>query len=413
MTQHPLDPSPQPAHAQRGITRISLLVLVIALALIGWGVYSRHRAEASLQTDTEANIALPVQIVQPEASSGAIDLLLPGNVQAQSEAPIYARTSGYLRRWLVDIGTPVKAGQLLAEIDAPEVDQQLRAAEAGLANAKANSDIAKVTANRWRDLRESDSVSQQEADEKIASATGSDAALQSSRADLQRLRELSAFKNIVAPFDGVITARSTDLGQLITAGNSNGTAGELFRIADMRSLRLYVSVPQAQAAGMVPGVVADVRFPDRPGLKVQARVERTAGALDAASRTMQAQLIVDNAQGLLLPGAYAEVRFKLPADVGAQALVLPANTLLFRAEGPRVATVSSEQKVAMKSVVLGRDLGTRVEIVNGLALGDRVIVAPPDSIQEGTAVRIQPAPAEQPATSGGTSAEHQPPGHAQ
>ena len=388
-------PVPTSAQRQRGIARAGVVIGIVALLLVGWGLFSRQRASASLKQNTEEQIALAVQTVQPQPSTDDIELVLPGNVQAQSEAPIYARTDGYLRRWLVDIGTPVKAGQVLAEIDAPELDQQLRAAEAELANVQANQKIAQVTADRWRDLRASDSVSQQEADEKIATAAASDAALQASRAELQRLRELTGFKKIVAPFDGVITARSTDLGRLIGAGNSSG--GELFRIADMRSLRLYVSVPQLYAAGIRPGVAAEVRFPDRPGLEVEARVASTSGSLDAVSRTLLTQLAVDNSQGLLLPGGYAEVHFKLPANATTLALLVPANSLLSRGQGLRIATVGADQKVVMKAVRLGRDLGTQIEIISGLAASDQVIIAPPDSIGDGVQVRVVPPGADQPA----------------
>lgn len=373
------------AQRQRGMARVSLIIIVIAAVLVGWGLLSRHRASAALVKTTDAQIAQPVQVVSPAASGGELDLLLPGNVQAQSEAPIYARTDGYLKRWLVDIGTPVKAGQELAEVDAPELDQQLRAAQADLVSAEANEEIARVTAERWRDLRESDSVSKQEADEKIAAAAASAASLNAARAEVQRLKELTGYKKIVAPFDGVITARSTDLGRLIGSGSSGG---ELFRIADMRSLRLYVSVPQQYAAVMKPGLNAEVRFPDRPGTPVTATVARTSGALDATSRTLLAELKVENADGLLLPGAYAEVRFKIPPQSGSTALLLPSNTLLFNGSGLRVATVGSDQKVVMKSVRLGRDLGTQIEIVDGLASGDRVVVAPSDSMSDGMQVRI-------------------------
>jgi RND family efflux transporter MFP subunit len=373
------------AQRQRGMARVSLIIVVIAAVLVGWGLYSRHRASAALVKTTDAQIAQPVQVVKPKASTDDLVLLLPGNVQALSEAPIYARTDGYLKRWLVDIGTPVKAGQELAEIDAPEVDQQLRAAQADLVNSEANEKIAKVTADRWRDLRESDSVSKQEADEKIATADASAGTANAARAEVQRLKELTGYKKIVAPFDGVITARSTDLGQLIAAGSSGV---ELFRIADMRSLRLYVSVPQQYAAVMKAGLTADVRFPDRPGTPITATVARTSGALDANSRTLLAELKVDNANGQLLPGAYAEVRFKIPAQTGGTALLLPSNTLLFNASGTRVGVVGADQKVAMKSVHLGRDLGTQIEIVDGLSADDQVIIAPSDSLTDGIQVRV-------------------------
>jgi RND family efflux transporter MFP subunit len=367
------------------MARVGLIILIVAVVLIAWGLFSRHRDAGKLEKDTDAQIAQPVQVVKPEAASGDLDLLLPGNVQALSEAPIYARTDGYLKRWLVDIGTQVKAGQELAEIDAPELDQQLRASQADLANVEANEKIAQVTAERWRDLRESDSVSKQEADEKIAAAAASAASLNSARAELQRLKELTGYKKIVAPFDGVITARSTDLGRLIGAGSSGG---ELFRIADMRSLRLYVSVPQQYAAVMKAGLNAEVRFPDRPGTPVTATVARTSGALDAGSRTLLAELKVDNAAGLLLPGAYAEVRFKIPAQAGGTALLLPSNTLLFNGSGTRVATVGGDQKVVMKTVHIGRDLGTQIEITDGITTSDQVVIAPSDSMTDGIQVRV-------------------------
>jgi RND family efflux transporter MFP subunit len=330
--------------------------------------------------------------VQPTASAGDIDLTLPGNVQALYEAPIYARTNGYLKRWFVDIGTPVKAGQVLAEIEAPEVDQQLRAAEAELANAQASQKIARITADRWRDLRDSDSVSQQEADEKISSADVSDAAVKAAQANVQRLRELSRFEKIVAPFDGVITARNTDVGALINSGSSEGA--ELFRIADMRSLRLYVRVPQNYAASTRVGLAAEVRFPDRPGETYSATLERTSGAIDEASRTLLVQLAVDNAKGELLPGAYAEVHFKVPPGEAASVRI-PANALLFRGDGLSVATFA-DGKVVMKPVTVGRDFGTEIEVVDGLTAQDQVIVSPPDSITDATRVRIatEPKPAD-------------------
>ena len=374
------------AKQQRGMARVGLIIVVVAVVLIAWGLFSRHRAGAALEKDTDAQIAQPVQVIKPLAASDALDLLLPGNVRAQIEAPIYARTDGYLKRWLVDIGAQVKAGQELAEIDAPELDQQLRAAQADLASVEANQKIAQVTAERWRDLRESDSVSKQEADEKIAAADAGTASLNAARAELQRLKELSGFKKIVAPFDGVITARSTDFGRLISAGNSSGS--EMFRIADMRYLRLYVAVPQQYASVMKPGLSAEVRFPDRAGTPVTASVVRTSGALDASSRTMLSELRVDNADGLLLPGAYAEVRFKIPAQTGGNALLLPANTLLFNGSGLRVATVGGDQKVVMKNVRLGRDLGTQIEITDGLSTSDQVVIAPSDSMTDGIQVRI-------------------------
>jgi RND family efflux transporter MFP subunit len=374
-----------PAFWSRGYARVPVVLGIVAFVLIAYGVMARHSANARLQQYTQEQAVLPVQVVQPTTAGGDFDLVLPGNVQALYEAPIYARTDGYLKRWLVDIGTPVKAGQLLAEIEAPEVDQQLRAAEAELANAEASQRIATITAERWRDLRDTDSVSQQEADEKISSAAVSDAAVRAAQANLQRLREMSRFEKIVAPFDGVITARNTDVGALINSGSSAGA--ELFRIADMSSLRLYVRVPQNYAAATQVGLSAEVRFPDRPGATYAAKLERTSGAIDAATRTLLAQLTVDNAKGELLPGAYAEVHFKVPQNADASLVRIPANTLLFRGDGLHVATFV-DGKVVMKPVTLGRDFGTEVEVVSGLSARDQVILSPPDSITNDTHVRI-------------------------
>ena len=361
---------------------------VVAIGVVVWGILASQRAEAELKTSTEDNALITVATTKPVSQGSEAEISLPGNVQANTDAPIYARTNGYLKRWLVDIGTPVKTGQLLAEIDAPEVDQQLRQAEADLADAQASQEIAKVTADRWRGLQQTDSVSKQEADEKISVEATAVAKVQAAQANLQRLRELSGFKKIVAPFDGVVTARNTDVGQLINAGGGSGP--ELFRIADMRQLRLYVHVPQSYAAAMQPNLVAEVQFPDRPGFVYKAKLERTSNALDT-SRTLLAQLIVDNAKNELLPGAYAEVNFKLPAGANA-AFKLPANTLLFRGDGLQVATVDASSHVVLKPVTIGRDYGSDIEIVHGLSPEDNVILSPPDSLTDKAEVRVsQPA----------------------
>jgi RND family efflux transporter MFP subunit len=387
---HPVKPqdTTQPQAGRRTAQRmvsIGAVLVVVALGLLAWRLLSTGRAAGDLKTATEAQSVVSVATTQPQPLSDTGELILPGNLQANFEAPIYARTSGYLKRWLVDIGAQVKAGQLLAEIESPEVDQQLHQAEADLATAQANEKLAQVTAERWRHLRATDSVSKQEADEKISAADASQAQVQSARANMSRLRELTSFQRIVAPFDGVITARRTDIGQLINAGS--GTGPELFRIADMRRLRLYVSVPQTYAALMAKGVTAQVRFPDRPGKTYQATLDSTSNAIDANTRTLLAQLLVDNQNRELLPGAYAEVHFDLPAGQ-AGSFKLPANVLLFRADGLRIATVGPDSRVILKPVSIGRDYGSDIEVVQGLAASDRVILSPPDSLTAGVAVHV-------------------------
>lgn len=376
----------------RTLARGGAVVAALAAIVLVWAVFSAHRASAKLKEATEAQSVVTVATIKPQPLTEASDLVLPGNLQANYEAPIFARTSGYLKRWLVDIGTNVKAGQLLGEIESPEVDSQLRQAQADLATAEANQKIAAVTAERWRNLRATDSVSKQEADEKISLAASNEAQVQAARANVQRLRELAGFQKLVAPFDGVVTARNTDIGQLIVAGSNTGP--ELFRVADMRRLRLYVRVPQTFAAMMKPGLTADLVFPDRPGRVYTASLDSTSSAIDQSTRTLLAQLSVDNQSGELLPGAYAEVHFKLPAGAGDAAFKLPANVLLFRGDGMHVATVGRQGEVVMKPVTIGRDYGSDVEIVHGLTADDNVILSPPDSLTDGVIVRVaQSAPA--------------------
>ncbi len=375
--------------AKRGVRqlgRAGAVLGVLALIVLVWAGLSAHRAAAKLKESTEAAAVVTVATIKPAAQSELSELVLPGNIQANYEAPIYARTSGYLKRWLVDIGAPVKAGQLLAQIESPEVDSQLRQAEADLATAEANQKIAALTAERWRNLRASDSVSKQEADEKISLAASGEAQMQAARANVQRLRQLSGFEKIVAPFDGVVTARNTDIGQLISAGENTGPA--LFRVADMRRLRLYVRVPQTYAAAMKPGLQAEVLFPDHPGKTYTATLDSTSSAIDTATRTLLAQLVIDNRSGELLPGAYTEVHFKLPPGATGESYKLPANVLLFRGDGMHVGVVGPDNKVVLKPVTVGRDYGSDIEIIQGLDAKDDVILSPPDSLTDGVVVRV-------------------------
>lgn len=378
------------ARTARTLARGGAAAAALALVVVVWSVVSAYSASARLKEATEAQSIVTVATVNPQPLTGNSDLILPGNLQANYEAPIYARTSGYLKRWLVDIGTPVKAGQLLGEIESPEVESQLRQAQADLVTAQTNQKIASLTAERWRNLRASDSVSKQEADEKISVAASNDAQVQAARANVQRLRELSGFQKITAPFDGVVTARNTDIGQLIAAGNNTGP--ELFRVADMRRLRLYVRVPQTYAAMMKSGLSADLIFPDRPGKVYMVKLDSTSSAIDQASRTLLAQLSVDNRNNELLPGAYTEVHFKLPEGATSDAYKVPANVLLFRGDGMKVATVGGNGQVILKPVTIGRDYGSDIEIVQGLAADDKVILSPPDSLTDGVNVRVAPPP---------------------
>ena len=365
--------------------RVAAIVTLVALVGIAWSVHARHRAAAALSRQTESDEVLAVATAQPQPNGSATELVLPGNLQANYEAPIYARTSGYLRHWYVDIGAKVHKGQVLGDIEAPEVDQQLRQAEASLSVAEANRKIADLTAERWRRLLATELVSRQEADEKASAAQASDAQAEAARADVARLRELAGFERVVAPFDGVITARNTDIGQLINAGSGSGAA--LFRIADVNRLRLYVQVPQEDAAEMTQGLKAELHIPDRPGVTYDASLAATARAIDPATRTLTSELLVDNTKGELLPGAYAEVHFALPPAAGPSFL-LPANVLLFRGDGLHVATVDARDRVVLKQVTLGRDYGSNVEIVSGVSYSDNVILSPPDSLVSGAVVCV-------------------------
>jgi RND family efflux transporter MFP subunit len=373
---------------RRNIRRYLLMLLVAALALGVWGEISRVLARASLRKDAADAAVLTVVTVTPQHTTAGEELVLPGTVQAYIEAPIYARTSGYLKNWYTDIGSQVTKGQLLGEIETPEVDQQFSQAQADLATARANEALSNTTNVRWQGLLATESVSKQDADEKAGDAAAKKATADSAAANVARLRELESFKRVVAPFDGVITARNTDIGALINAGQAAGS--ELFRIADTHKLRIYVQVPEAYAAATRPGLEAQLLFAEHPNKAFTAKTVRTSNALDPTLRTLQVELELDNSDRAVFPGAYAEVHFKLPG--GADSVRLPANTVLFRAAGLQVATVDAQKRVKLKSVVQGRDFGNTIEILSGLGPDEVVILNPPDSLTDGAEVRIAAPP---------------------
>ena len=379
-----MSPAPSPAHDPR-IRRYLLIAAGVAVVLAAWGILSRLYARVLLERAAADAAIVTVATAHPSRGPGTDILVLPGTVQAFYEAPIYARTNGYLHAWHTDIGTSVKKGQLLAEIDTPEVDQQLRQAEADLATAKANYQLARSTNERWQGLLATESVSRQDADERAGDAAAKEAAEQSAAANVARLRELESFRRVVAPFDGVVTQRNTDVGALINAGETPGSA--LFRVADTHRLRIYVSVPQSYAGQVSQGASAGLVFADRPGKRYEASVSSTARALDASSRTLQVELQIDNAKGELFPGSYAEVHFDL-RGTGATLLRIPVNSVLFRAQGLLVATVDSSGHAHLHRITQGRDFGKEIEVLSGVEESDTLIVNPPDSISDGMQVRV-------------------------
>ncbi len=375
--------SKSPALRVRSVVIAIAAVAVLAAAL---GIASRMRAKTALRDETRRTAAPTVSVVVPERGATAQELVLPGNVQAFTDAPIYARTSGYLKKWYADIGARVRRGQRLAEIDSPEVEQQLQAARADLGNAEANEHLAKATADRYLELIKSDSVSRLDVDNAVDGLAAKHAAVESARANVRRLEQLVSFQKIDAPFDGVITARNTDVGQLIESGSAGGPARELFRIATTGTLRVFVGVPQSHSRAATPDLPVDVTLAERPGKKYPGKIVRTANSIEPATRTLLVEVDLDNAGGEILPGAYAEVHLHLPS--GAPALLVPVSALMFRAEGARVATVGPGNRAALVPVTLGRDFGTKVELLSGLSPGTPVIDSPPDSLTDGQEVRI-------------------------
>ena len=380
-------------------------LLIAALILLGaifvFGIQPRLNARAELKKETATLNVMNVSVIQPKTAGAAQELVLPANLQAFSDTPIYARTTGYLKRWYADIGKRVKAGELLAEIDAPELDDQLQQAKANYATAEANYRLAQSTAVRWESLLKTDSVSRQEVDEKRSDMAARKANLDAARYNVSRLEKLQSFKRLYAPFDGVITARNVDVGMLIDAGSA--PAKELFHIASTKRLRAFINVPQSYAHDVGPGMTAELTLAEFPGRRFKGTFARSAQSIDAVSRTLLAEVDVDNASGELLPGSYAQVHLKLSGDHAA--LIVPVNALLFRPEGVMVAVVQGDRAI-LSPIKLGRDFGSQVEVVSGLNASDSVILNPSDSLASGAQVRVvQEAKSEAPAKQQATQPE--------
>lgn len=367
-------------------TKLKLLIgllIMIALAIIG--ISSRILADKKLQRDVERNNIPTVAITAASQAPATEDLMLPGDVQGWHSTTIYARTNGYTINWLVDIGAHVQAGQLLATIATPEIDEQLQQTEANLKTAEINYRLARRTAERWENLIKTDSVSKQETDVQVTASKAAAAVVIATRANRDRLRQLASFERVTAPFTGIITARNVDIGRLINAGANSGSM-PLFSIAQANPLRLYVRVPEIFAGRIQPGLTVDLAFREYPGKTFPAKLLNTSQAIDVPTRTLLAQFEIDNSPGELMPGNYSEVEFKLPSSPGT--VILPVNTLIFRAQGMQVATVSSNNTAELKSVTMGRDFGSTVEIVAGLQAGEKVILNPPSTLSSGQKIQL-------------------------
>ena len=385
-----MSPEPSVRPVTRREMRIAAFVAIaIAVAIVGGGIAARASSSTQVRQWTDAQAQPVVTVTQPQSSGNASVLELPGRLEAYSRAPIYARVNGYVKDWKVDIGGQVQAGQLLAELEAPDVDQQLSQARADLLTAQANSALAGTTARRWQGLVKTDAVSLQEVDMKNGDFAAKQAIVKATQANVDRLEVMEGFKRIVAPFDGIVTARTTDVGALINAGSGKGL--ELFVVSDTQKLRLYVNVPQNYVAQIKPGASAKMTVPERPGQTFTATVEATARSVDPASGATLVQLAVDNQAGDLLPGAFANVHFDL--RMAATNLSVPASALIFDSSGARVATLGSDNRVVIKPVTIARDLGGVVEISSGLAANDRIVDSAPDGIGQGDQVRIAPGSA--------------------
>ena len=364
---------------------VLLVVFIAAAVAIFLGVLRRDDRERSLEKETKEDAAIAVNVVQPSVGGSTSEIALPGNTTAFNDTPIYARTNGYLKSFFVDIGQNVKKGQLMAIIETPEVDEQLEVARADLKSSRADLALADTTSERYQNLLKQDSVSKQETDVAVSGAAAKRAAAEAAEANVRRLQQLQSFERIYAPFSGIVTARNTDIGNLIDAGSGSAQPKDLFRIASTDKLRVFVAVPETYAPSIHDGDTAGLTLDEYPGQEFLGVVARNSSAIDLASRTLNVEVDVNNTQGKLLPGAYAFVHFKIPQQI--RRLSVPANTLLFRAQGLQVAIVR-DGKVHLQSVVIGKDNGTTLEIATGISQNDELVLDPSDSITEGQPVRV-------------------------
>src|SRR5713101_5716209 len=373
----------------RGLNgRVLFGTVAVIAALFALGFIPRWRANAAL-TSSVRDQRPTVTVVSSQKPNEAANLVLPGSTQAIQETALYARTNGYVRKWNVDIGAKVEAGQLLAEIETPEVDQELNQARANVAQAIANSDLARATLTRWQQQVAQKVVSSQEFDEKKSAADARAADLKVAQANVKRLEELQGFEKIVAPFTGIVTARNIDNGNLVTSGSAGQTT-PLFRLAQTDTLRIYVTVPQTQSRSIAPGQSATVSVREIPDKTFSAKVVRTAGAIDPASRTLLTELQLPNEDDQLFPGMYAEVKFALPQD--GHTLLVPGNSVMIRSDGPKVLVVDAKQTIRARAVKLGRDLGDKVEIASGLDPAESLVANPTDALRDGAEVKVQTQP---------------------
>ena len=385
----PAEPrEPGPARTRsKGPRYLVLLIVLLLTAAAAVGVVIRLGERRALAEETEVLAVPSVVVIHPKVEPAQQELILPSTLEAFTSSPIYARTNGYLARWYHDIGSSVRKGQLLADIDTPEVDQELMQAQAARNQAQAQLSLAKTSAERWETLRKMDAVAQQETDERSSGYTQGQAALASATANVRRLEQLESFKHIYAPFSGVLIKRNTDIGALINAGNS-GTNQELFVVAQIDPIRVYVDVPEVDAPTVRPGLGATVELPSLPGQHFSGTVARSADAIDPVTRTLRTEIDVPNPKGQLFPGSYAQVRFAV--HVPGARLLVPVNALLFRAEGPRAVVVDSDNKTHLKPVIIGKDYGTDVEILGGLDPSESVVLNPSDSLEDGEPVKAIP-----------------------